>query len=512
MGVESFDPAAMFVRVLDLSAKNLSVEKLLIQLGLDPNNVTYEAIFNRLLDLALANITFASILALLGGIFLISTFLVRTIVPMRALCIVSVVFFLGAAMFAGSVQHFLMYFLALPVNIIRLVQIRNLVKKARSSARGDLSLDWLRPFMTPRHYQKGDVLFRKGDDATEMFLTVSGKFLVTEISIEIPPGHILGELGFVSPKNQRTQSVECSENGEALSITYEKLHEVYLQNPEFGYFFLRLTTDRLFQNHARLASLVDESKNALAALHASKSAGLLHAAQAGTPTSAAVQKIRKVKVIEGGAARRRKAGATTRGAILADNVIAMVPRWKARLAAMARRAPPSTSIEIEAAQRQAQRRRQAIAIVERHANYSAVGGFIPLPIVNVVAIAAAIMRMVRELNRLYGERVEHDHAYGIALGLMGGLVPTGLAKVATSAVASFVPGYNLVGLGVSSVTASAYARSVGRMLIDHFEGIAELERDRTTLRALRRWRNIWRIRLARATQSGFLRKAEGWRP
>jgi len=119
---------------------------------------------------------------------------------------------------------------------------------------------------------------------------------------------------------------------------------------------------------------------------------------------------------------------------------------------------------------------------------------------------------VRELNRLYGERVEHDRAYGIALGLMGGLVPTGLAKVATSAVAAFVPGYNLVGLGVSSVTASAYARSVGRMLIDHFEGIAELERDRTTLRTLRRWRNIWRVRLARATQSGFLRKADGWRP
>ena len=177
----------------------------------------------------------------------------------------------------------------------------------------------------------------------------------------------------------------------------------------------------------------------------------------------------------------------------------MVPKWKARIAAIARRAPSSTSIEIEAAlrQRQALRRRQAIAIVERHANYSAVGGFIPLPIVNVVAIAAAIMRMVRELNRLYGERVKHDHAYGIALGLMGGLVPTGLAKLATSATASFVPGYNLVGLAVSSVTASAYAHSVGRMLIDHFEGIAELERDRTTLRAMRRWRNIWRIRLAR---------------
>src|SRR4051812_21687175 len=283
MGVVSFDPAAMFERMLDYSAQNLSVEKLLIQLGLDPNNVTYEAIFNPLLDLGIANITFANILALLGGIFLISAFVVRTIVPMRVLCIVSVVVCLGAAIFAGSIQHFLMYFLALPVNIIRLVQIRKLVKKARSSARGDLSMDWLRPFMMPRHYQKGDVLFRKGDDATEMFLTVSGKFLVTEIGIEIPPGGILGELGFVSPKNQRTQSVECSEDGEALSISYEKLHEIYFQNPEFGYYFLRLTTDRLFQNHARLASLAEETKAAFAAFHASKNAGLPRATEADTP-------------------------------------------------------------------------------------------------------------------------------------------------------------------------------------------------------------------------------------
>src|SRR6185295_8841689 len=138
----------------------------------------------------------------------------------------------------------------------------------------------------------------------------------------------------------RTQSVECSENGEALSITYEKLHEIYLQNPEFGYDFLRLTTDRLFQNHARLGSLVEESKAALAAFHASKSAGLPHATEAGTPGGGETKLapgavIRKVQVIEGGASRRPKAGATTRNASLADNVIALVPKWKARLAAIA---------------------------------------------------------------------------------------------------------------------------------------------------------------------------------
>jgi Cyclic nucleotide-binding domain len=265
-------PVAIFDRALEYATKNLSVDKILIALGLDPTDITYDAIFNRLLELALANLTFSNILALVGGIFLLSTFVVRTIVLMRVLCVFSIIFFLGSAALAGSLPKFLLYLLALPINVIRLIQIRNVVKKARIAARGTLSLDWLKPFMIPRNYKKGDVLFRKGDAGTEMFLTVSGKFLVTEIGIEIPPGRMLGELGFISPTNQRTQSVECVEDGDVLTITYERLLEIYFQNSEFGYFFLRLVSDRLLQNLDRLEGLIEQDKAKLQALAAGKSA------------------------------------------------------------------------------------------------------------------------------------------------------------------------------------------------------------------------------------------------
>lgn len=497
MSVGSFDPAAL----LDYATNSVRAEKLLVQLGLDPSNITYEAIFNRLLDLLLVNITFANVLFVAGGIFLILTFVVRTMVPLRVLCIISGVFFLVAAALAGSIPQFFLYLLALPINFIRLFQIRSLVKKARSSARGDLSLDWLRPFMTARNYHKGDVLFRKGDDASEMFLTVSGKFLVTEIAVEIPAGRILGELGFVSPSNNRTQSVECIEDGEVLAVGYERLREIYLDNPEFGYYFLRLTSDRLLQNFARLQGLVEESNTALAAAQSAKTTNLSGSNQAGRAdvaktkaAKAAVSAFDKVRAIGTAAIRRQKASATPPGAGFADNVIAMVPKWKARLGEIVRASLSATaSAEIKASLR----RRRATAIVERHANYSAIGGFIPLPIANVAAIAAVIMRMVRELNKLYGEPIAHERAYAVAIGLMGGIIPSGFAKLATSTIAPFVPGYNLVGLAVSSVAASTYARSVGRMLIDHFESTAELERDRLTLKVMRRWRNIWRIRLVR---------------
>ena len=55
-------------RILDKAADNLRFAKILIQLGLDPDNVTYDAIFNRLLEIFLANITIA-ICVLWSGLF-----------------------------------------------------------------------------------------------------------------------------------------------------------------------------------------------------------------------------------------------------------------------------------------------------------------------------------------------------------------------------------------------------------------------------------------------------------
>jgi hypothetical protein len=199
-------------------------------------------------------------LALTGAVFYVATLLVRTIVPLRFIGIISNVFFIAYGALAGSAATFFLYLLSLPINVIRLRQMLNLVKKARVSAQGDLSMDWLRPFMSPRKFRKGEVLFRKGDVAKEMFLTVTGKFLVSEIGVVLPPGRILGELGFVAPKNRRTQTVECTEDGDVLTITYEKLLELYFQNPEFGYYFLRLTTERLMQNISRLEGIIEANK------------------------------------------------------------------------------------------------------------------------------------------------------------------------------------------------------------------------------------------------------------
>ena len=37
-----------------------------------------------------------------------------------------------------------------------------------------------------------------------------------------------------------------------LAISYSSAEQLYFQNPKFGFYFLRLATQRLFQNNVRL--------------------------------------------------------------------------------------------------------------------------------------------------------------------------------------------------------------------------------------------------------------------
>ena len=256
------DMSTTLDRILDTAADNLKVAKILVQLGLDPNNITYDAIFNRLLEIVLHNITLANMFALVGAIFFVATLLTQTMVPLRVANMIGCAFFAGFGALSGTITTFLLYLLLVPINAFRLRQMLVLVKKARSATQGDTSMEWLKPFMTERKYRKGSVLFKKDDPANEMLLTVTGKFLVKEIGVELPPGRLMGELGFLTPDNRRTATIECIEDGHVLTITYEKLLEIYFQNPQFGYYFLVLTSQRLLENIARLEAVVAKNNSA----------------------------------------------------------------------------------------------------------------------------------------------------------------------------------------------------------------------------------------------------------
>jgi hypothetical protein len=56
------------------------------------------------------------------------------------------------------------------------------------------------------------------------------------------------------------------EDGEVLTASYQQVKELYFQNPQFGFYFLRLTTERLFDNIARLEQELVRKNEILAEL------------------------------------------------------------------------------------------------------------------------------------------------------------------------------------------------------------------------------------------------------
>ncbi|GAJ04645.1 unnamed protein product, partial [marine sediment metagenome] len=140
----------------------------------------------------------------------------------------------------------------LPMNTYRLHQMLQLVRNVKKSVSSDLSMDWLRPFTTERKCAAGEVLFYKDEKADSMFYITSGRFRLVESGIELPVGAIVGEFGMLSPSNTRTQTLECVEAGMVLSVTYDQVEQLYVQNPAFGFYFLRLASARLFQNISTL--------------------------------------------------------------------------------------------------------------------------------------------------------------------------------------------------------------------------------------------------------------------
>ena len=130
---------------------------------------------------------------------------------------------------------------------------------------------------------------------------------------------------------------------------------------------------------------------------------------------------------------------------------------------------PAVSID---AGRQAVRRRLALRIVERHRTYAAIGGLSPLPIVNVAGVAALVVRMVKQLSKLYGVPFERERTRSLVISILGGATPTGLGTATASTLAFVLPGSTLVGLAVSALTAGALTRGIGLVFIEHFESIA----------------------------------------
>lgn len=121
----------------------------------------------------------------------------------------------------------------------------------------------------------------------------------------------------------------------------------------------------------------------------------------------------------------------------------------------------------------AKRRALARKIVDRHKNYAALGGLVPLPVVNIGAVTAVNLRMVRQLSTLYQVPFERERTRSLIVSLIGGAVPTGVGTATSTTLMWIVPGGLVVGLGAAAITAGALTRGIGHVFIESFESGAK---------------------------------------
>jgi hypothetical protein len=179
-------------------------------------------------------------------------FAMKRMIPLRITGIVHNIGQIAFGLLAGIYPTVIQHAILLPLNIYRLFEMIWLIRRVKEASTGDQSVDWLRPFMDRRSAKTGEVLFRKGDEADRLFFVLEGKLRILEIGVIVNAGNIVGELGMLAPGRKRSQTIVAEADTRLLQISYARIEELYFQNPTFGFYFLKLSTARLFENVARL--------------------------------------------------------------------------------------------------------------------------------------------------------------------------------------------------------------------------------------------------------------------
>ena len=206
------------------------------------------------------NVTWVSIVGYIASLLVATTFYMKTIIPLRIFAICSNVFFITYGFFGGLPPVFLLHMFLFPLNIIRLVQMKKLISKVKSASEGSYSMESLVPYMTSSTFKKDDLLFKKGSAADRLYYIQQGKIYLEEIGRTVIPGDIIGEIGIFSPFKTRTATAKCIEDGEILTISEDKIKQLYFQNPTFGYYLIQLIIKRFIENFEReqLKQLTDK--------------------------------------------------------------------------------------------------------------------------------------------------------------------------------------------------------------------------------------------------------------
>ena len=108
-------------------------------------------------------------------------------------------------------------------------------------------------------------------------------------------------------------------------------------------------------------------------------------------------------------------------------------------------------------------------IIKRHVVFSMGAGFIPIPILDIAAVTAVQLDMIKQLCKVYDQ--DYEETSGKAF--VGALTGTTLARIAASSVGSIFKVIPVIGSALGGATVAAFAGAttyaIGQVIAQHFD-------------------------------------------
>lgn len=114
------------------------------------------------------------------------------------------------------------------------------------------------------------------------------------------------------------------------------------------------------------------------------------------------------------------------------------------------------------------RRFRATKVVERFSFWSGVAGLLPVPFVDLAAVAAVQIQMLRLISRIYDVPFSENRGKALIAGLFGTVIPVSTGVGMASMVKSIPIAGTAVGALVTPALAVAATYAIGMVFIQHF--------------------------------------------
>jgi uncharacterized protein (DUF697 family) len=129
---------------------------------------------------------------------------------------------------------------------------------------------------------------------------------------------------------------------------------------------------------------------------------------------------------------------------------------------------PSRSKADATAARDNDRRFSAAKVVDRFSFWSGVAGLLPIPFVDLAAVGALQIQMLRLISRIYDVPFSENRGKALVAGIFGTVIPVSTGVGMASAVKTIPIAGTAIGALVTPALAVAATYAIGRVFIQHF--------------------------------------------